>query len=184
MRRKKVLAMGLLSAMAVTTAAGTSVFAAESSGATNFEYVPGQSTGQKPDGTLADWTVDYPVKVVLNDSTVDAASGVNMPFTLLNTSNKQDDYSGVESVTVTLKQHANNDGSNGIKMLDAGTPQDGVVMQLSNGTVITTTSDQEVMTLDSATPDDSLTAYLKTKTGAADGKTYTQTLTWQFSDGN
>jgi len=49
MKAKKLLALGLLSAMAVTTMSGTSVFAVENemagTGATNVEYTPGRSTG-------------------------------------------------------------------------------------------------------------------------------------------
>ena len=58
MKTKKLLALGLLSAMAVTTMSGTSVFAAspEAGGSTNVTYTPGQSTGTNPDtGDVADW---------------------------------------------------------------------------------------------------------------------------------
>ena len=190
MKATKLLALGLLSAMTVTSLAGNSVFAAEAGGATNFEYTPGQSTGQNPDGTLADWTVDYPVKVVLTDSTVDYASGMNMPFTLLNTKatgTATEDYSGVSTVKVTLASHTDNDGNNGIKMKDAGTAKPDVVMTLGEADgagfrQFTTTGDAEIGEMDSITNDLAIKAWLKDKTGAEDGKTYAQTLTWKFSE--
>lgn len=189
MKTKKLLALGLLSAMAVTTLSGTSVFAAEAGGATNFEYTPGQSTGQNPDGTLADWTVDYPVKVVLNDSTVDYASGIKMPFTLLNTkkgaTGQQEDYSGVKTVTVKLASHTDTINTNGIKMKDAGAAKDKVVMTIGDNAsnLFTTNADTEIGSMDKTTNDiTTVKSWLKDKSGVEDGKTYTQTLTWKFSD--
>ncbi|WP_373154074.1 hypothetical protein [Clostridium sp. AUH-JLR23] len=189
MKVTKLLALGLLSAMTVTSLAGNSVFAAEAGGATNFEYTPGQSTGQNPDGTLADWTVDYPVKVVLNDSTVSYDSGINMPFTLLNTKKSaggtQDTYTGAETVTVKLATHANTVGSTGIQMKDGQNAQQNVVMTLGSGASSQFRTDQDttIGTM-AADPDNELSikAWLTDKTGAEDGKTYTQTLTWKFSD--
>lgn len=189
MKTKKLLALGLLSAMAVTTMSGTSVFAAspEAGGSTNVTYTPGQSTGTDPDtGDVADWTVDYPVKVVLNDSTINYGSGVNMHFSLLNTKQTgaaTDSYTGNNTVKVSLVKHANSDGTNGIKMLDNSSAQQKVVMTMGSNasTQFSTNADTQIGTL-SKDPGHELTikAWLKDKSGAQKDKNYTQTLTWKF----
>ena len=90
MKAKKLLALGLLSAMAVTTMSATGVSAAENAmdgtGATDVSYKPGSSTGGDGDGNVSSWTVDYPVKIVLDDATVDQASGREIEFAVVNTS--------------------------------------------------------------------------------------------------
>ena len=189
MKATKLLALGLLSAMTVTSLAGTNVSAAsEAGGATNFQYTAGQSTGTDPDtGDVADWTVDYPVKVVLNDSTVDYTSGVNMHFTLLDTPESgaaTDNYSGNSTVKVTLVAHSDNYGINGIKMRNTSGAQEKVVMTVgdSGSNQFATNRDTQIGTL-SKDPNHELTvkAWLKDKSGAQKDTTYTQTLTWKFS---
>ena len=190
MKTKKLLALGLLSAMTVSSLSGTSVFAAaEAGGSTNFEYTPGQSTGTDPDtGDLADWTVDYPVKVVLTDSTVSYDSGINMHFTLLNTEKTgaaTDTYTGNSTVKVNLVQHSDTDGDKGIKMKESGTAQNNVIMTIgdSSSNQFATNATTQIGTL-AKDPDSELTVktWLKDKTGAEKDKTYTQTLTWKFSE--
>lgn len=76
MKAKKLLALGLLSAMAVTTMSATGVSAAyEGTGATNVEYTPGRSSGGDGEGNVSSWTIDYPVKITLSDATVVATDG-------------------------------------------------------------------------------------------------------------
>ena len=190
MKAKKLLALGLLSAMAVTTMSATGVSAAtQAGGSTNIEYTPGQSTGTNPDtGDVADWTVDYPVKVVLNDDTTSYDKGINMHFVLLDTKKTgaaQNDYSGTKTVKVSLAKHTNTDGTNGIKMLDGSTPQNNVIMALEKdkGTQVLTNKDSQIGTI-AKSPNHELTvkAWLKDKSGAEKDKTYTQTLTWKFSE--
>lgn len=201
MKNKKYYALGLAGALSASMLTATPVFAAHTSGgATEFTYTAGQSTGTDPgDGSLADWTVDYPVKVVLTDSTVDAASGQKMDFKLYNT-NKDgaatDAYTGNSTVTVTLKQHADAKDDNGmIKMRKAttagGTEATEVTMAVSKNNVtndnvnVRTDAEGEVFDLakdKQATK--SLYGYLAKKDTAEKGTNYTQTLTWTFADKN
>lgn len=190
MKNKKYYALGLAGALSASMLTATPVFAAHTSGgSTEFTYTAGQSTGTDPDdGSLADWTVDYPVKVVLDDATIDAASGRTMNFKLYNTNESgaaTTPYDKNSTVTVKLKQHAQTDGTVGIKMMNGGAAKDNVVMSITGDdgtTAIATNKDTAVMTLDST--DNALTskAYLKNNSGAEKGQTYTQTLTWIFED--
>lgn len=191
MKAKKLLALGLLSAMAVTTMSGTSVFATENemagTGATNVEYTPGRSTGGDGDGNVSSWTVDYPVKIVLDDATKDADSGVAINFALLKTGETQTPYDGSAEVTATLAahDHATSDGTS-IKMQDtsnSNTLKDDVTMQLAKE------DDSVVKTNDESTPFTTLkrdaakyalSAYLSDNSGAENKKTYKTTLTWNF----
>lgn len=190
MKNKKYYALGLAGALSASMLTATPVFAAHTSGgSTEFTYTAGQSTGTDPDdGSLADWTVDYPVKVVLDDATINAASGRTMNFKLYNTNESgaaTTAYTGSSAVKVTLKSHAQTDKTDGIKMMNGGAAKDNVVMSITGDdgtTTIATNKDTDVMTLDST--DNALTskAYLKNNSGAEKGQTYTQTLTWIFKD--
>ena len=190
MKNKKYYALGLAGALSASMLTATPVFAAHTSGgSTEFTYTAGQSTGTDPgDGSLADWTVDYPVKVVLDDATIDAASGRTMNFKLYKTNESgtaSEVYDGTSAVTVKLKSHAQTDTSDGIQMMNNGTAQQKVVMTITdeNGTTnIATNTDTEVMTLDKNHTALTSKAYLKDNSGAEKGKTYTQTLTWIFED--
>ena len=202
MKNKKYYALGLAGALSASMLTATPVFAAHTSGgATEFTYTAGQSTGTDPDdGSLADWTVDYPVKVVLTDSTVDAASGQKMDFKLYNT-NKDGAatvaYTGKSTVTVTLKQHADATNDTGtIKMRKAAaggasTEVTEVTMAVSKNNAsndnvnVGTAADGAVFDLakdKQATK--SLYGYLAKKDTAEKGTNYTQTLTWTFADKN
>lgn len=202
MKNKKYYALGLAGALSASMLTATPVFAAHTSGgATEFTYTAGQSTGTDPDdGSLADWTVDYPVKVVLTDSTVDAASGQKMDFKLYNT-NKDGAatvaYTGNSTVTVTLKQHAdatNNTGTIKMRKAAAGgasTEVTEVTMAVSKNNAsndnvnVQTDADGEVFVLaKDAQATKSLYGYLAVKDTAEKGTNYTQTLTWTFADKN
>ena len=190
MKAKKLLALGLLSAMAVTTMSGTSVFATEDvmngKGATNVEYTPGRSTGNG-DGNVSSWTVEYPVKIVLNDTTKDAESGVAINFALLKTGETQTPYDGSAEVTATLATHkdATSDG-NSIKMQDTSngnTLKEDVTMQLAKKDKSVVKTDAEstpFTTLKSDAAEYALIAYLSDNSGAENKKTYKTTLTWKF----
>ncbi len=186
MKTKKLLALGLLSAMTVTSLSGTSVFAAEnamdSTGATDVSYKPGSSTGGDGDGNVSSWTVDYPVKIVLDDATVTQQSGREIEFAVVNTSNNQP-YIGAATVKATLKDHADKttDG-NSIKMQNSsGTPQTNVTMQLHDGSaVIKTDGTGTVAQLNKTTKTKKIFAYLNNKNGATNTQTYKTTLTWNF----
>ena len=202
MKNKKYYALGLAGALSASMLTATPVFAAHTSGgATEFTYTAGQSTGTDPDdGSLADWTVDYPVKVVLTDSTVNAASGQKMDFKLYNT-NKDGAatvaYTGNSTVTVTLKQHADATNDTGtIKMRKAAaggasTEVTEVTMAVSKNNAsndnvnVQTDADGEVFDLaKDAQATKSLYGYLAVKDTAEKGTNYTQTLTWTFADKN
>lgn len=187
MKTKKLLALGLLSAMTVTSLSGTSVFAAENpmegTGATNVEYTPGRSTGGDGEGNVSSWTIDYPVKITLSDATVDADSGVDVNFKVINT-NGGAGYSGEATIKATLGDHVNKTNDNqAIKMFDsANTLKDNVTMQLAqtNATIIKTDGSGEFATLNKTTKNHTLKAYLKDNSGAENKKTYKTTLTWVF----
>ena len=191
MKAKKLLALGLLSAMAVTTMSGTSVFATENemagTGATNVEYTPGRSTGGDGDGNVSSWTVDYPVKIVLSDATKGYESGVDVNFSLVKTEEPTVPYDGAAEVTATLAVHddATDDG-NSIKMQDtsnSNTLKDDVTMQLAkeDHTVVKTKdASTPFTTLKRDAAEYALSAYLSDNSGAENKKTYKTTLTWNF----
>lgn len=188
MKAKKLLALGLLSAMAVTTMSATGVSAAEpamdGTGATDISYKPGSSTGGDIDGNVASWTIDYPVKIVLDDATVSKTSARDIEFSIVNTSDNQN-YNGRATVKASLKTHTYTaDSGQAIKLQDnggKGTAQANVKMKLENGTgVVKTNADTEFGQLSSTTQKVTLDAYLSDKSGAKNDQTYGTTLTWAF----
>lgn len=188
MKAKKLLALGLLSAMAVTTMSATGVSAAyEGTGATNVEYTPGRSSGGDGEGNVSSWTIDYPVKITLSDATVDADSGVDVNFKVTNTKDGSN-YTGEAQVTATLADNIYKTSDNqSIKMLDnQNQAQEHVTMQLAqtDATVVATDGSGEFATLSKNTLNHTLKAYLKDNTGAENKKTYNTTLTWVFESDN
>lgn len=189
MKTKKLLALGLLSAMAVTTMSGTSVFAAENemagTGATNVEYTPGQSSGGDGDGNVSSWTVDYPVKITLSDATKDFDSGVNVNFKLVKTENTQEAYDGAAEVTATLATHGDTaDSGQTITMRNSSNQKtENVTMQLAKADksiVETNNQTTPFTTLKTGATEYSLTAYLKNNDNAKNREKYSTTLTWNF----
>ena len=194
MKTKKLLALGLLSAMAVTTLAGTDVSAAtfEGTGRTDVTYAPGSSTGGDGDGNVSDWTVDYPVKIVLDDGTDSKASARKINFSIHNTSNTSEDYTGSKTVTASLQKHEDAVAQE-IKLKDnggKGAAQTNVKMKLEKSTgtstIITpsTTQSVEIGSLDRTNKKLSLDAYLSDTSGAQTTKTYGTTLKWTFKSTN
>ena len=193
MKTKKLLALGLLSAMTVTSLAGTNVSAAttfEGSGATDISYTPGSTTGGDGDGNVSDWTVDYPVKIVLDDGSVDKASAKKIKFSIHNTANPEIDYTGTKTVKASLQKHTDAD-KGAIKLRDnggKGTAQNGVKMKLeksTSSTILPSTTDSiEIGTLSSSGRNFTLDAYLSDKSGADVTKTYGTTLKWTFKSTN
>lgn len=194
MKTKKLLALGLLSAMTVTSLAGTNVSAAtfEGTGRTEVTYAPGSSTGGDGDGNVSDWTVDYPVKIVLDDGTDSKANARKINFSIHNTTGGAD-YSGSKTVTASLEKHADAVGQE-IKLKDnggKGAAQANVKMKLENTTgVITPKADTsvEIGTLTKTSKKFSLDAYLSDtsgvpKTGVV-SQTYGTTLKWNFKSIN
>lgn len=194
MKTKKLLALGLLSAMAVTTLAGTDVSAAtfEGTGRTDVTYAPGSSTGGDGDGNVSDWTVDYPVKIVLDDGTDSKASARKINFSIHNTSNTSEDYTGTKTVTASLQKHEDAVAQE-IKLKDnggKGAAQTNVKMKLEkstgSSTIITpsTTQSVEIGSLDKTNKKLSLDAYLSDTSGAQTTQTYGTTLKWTFKSTN
>lgn len=194
MKTKKLLALGLLSAMAVTTLAGTDVSAAtfEGTGRTDVTYAPGSSTGGDGDGNVSDWTVDYPVKIVLDDGTDSKASARKINFSIHNTSNTSEAYTGAKTVTASLQKHEDAVAqeiklkANGGK----GAAQTNVKMKLEKSTgtstIITpsTTQSVEIGSLDRTNKTLSLDAYLSDTSGAQTTETYGTKLKWTFKSTN
>lgn len=194
MKTKKLLALGLLSAMAVTTLAGTDVSAAafEGTGRTDVTYAPGSSTGGDGDGNVSDWTVDYPVKIVLDDGTDSKASARKINFSIHNTSNTTQDYTGTKTVTASLQKHDDAVGSEIKLKVNGGTgaAQNNVKMKLEKtsgqNTLIkpSTSSSVEIGSLSSTAKTFSLDAYLSDRSGAQTTQTYGTTLKWNFKSTN
>ncbi|WP_129738386.1 hypothetical protein [Massilimicrobiota timonensis] len=193
MKTKKLLALGLLSAMAVTSLAGTNVSAAtfEGTGRTDVTYKPGSSTGGDGNGNVSDWTVDYPVKIVLDDGTDSKANARKIKFSIRNTTGGGE-YSGAKTVTASLEKHGEADGDEIKLKADGGTGavQDKVKMKLEKtsgqSTTITPskTSSVTIGTLNSTTKTFSLDAYLSERSGAKTDQTYGTTLKWNFKSIN
>lgn len=192
MKTKKLLALGLLSAMAVTSLAGTNVSAAtfEGTGRTDVTYKPGSSTGGDGNGNVSDWTVDYPVKIVLDDGTDSKANARKINFSIHKTGGA--DYSGSKIVTASLEKHADAVGSE-IKLKangGTGAPQSNVKMKLEKTSGQTTaitpsiSSSVEIGTLSSTAKTFSLNAYLSDRSGATTDQTYGTTLKWNFKSTN
>lgn len=187
MKAKKLLALGLLSAMAVTTLSTTGVSAAEKAmegtGATNVEYTPGRSSGGDEDGNVSTWTIDYPVKITLSDATVDAESGKEIVFKALNTSDGGA-YQGGATITATLADHLDKtNDKQSIKMKDAqNQAQANVTMQLSDesSAVVAADGTGEFASLSKNVADYTLKAYLSENSGAENKQTYKTKLTWVF----
>ena len=192
MKSKKILALGLVGVMAVTTASVTGASAAENAmsgtGATDFSYTPGSSTGGDGDGNVASWTVDYPVKINLDDATVDFASGREVSFHAVNTVGGGD-YTGDAVIEASLKKHANatSDG-NSVTMTDtSSSTADNVTMQLKSDastivkTNVATGNGHKFADLKNGSHEKVLTAYLSSKGTAKTTQTYKTTLTWAFN---
>lgn len=193
MKKQKLVALGVVAVTSLATvlpvhAAGPYT----GGGTTNVSYTPGSSTGGSEDGTLADWTVDYPMNIALNDSTVDSASASQVQFVAVNTDD-QTDYDGSSTIKIKLKSHAEatSDGENITLKDTSSATTDGVTMKMENGGTAVKTNDsaavigsltakvgqgtENTMTLD---------AFLSNKTNAKDTQTYSTTLTWVFESDN
>nr|WP_294492795.1 hypothetical protein [uncultured Mediterraneibacter sp.] len=192
MKRKNILAVGLSGALMMTTVAGTSVFAAENAmdgtGATSVTWKPGSSTGGDGDGNVSSWTIDYPVKTVLDDATVTADSGRKLTFDAVNTGS-DNSYTGAAQIKVSLALNANRHGYYNITMLDGDdSTADEVRMRITRSTGstiggsgdINTNLETHFATLSSDNPSASVSAWLFNKDKAKTGKSYHTTLTWKF----
>lgn len=193
----KKAAAFLLAGVMAFMGTGIPAHAAEAGGSSTVTYSPGKATGTNPDGTLADWTVDYPVKVVLNDSNTNYASGATLKFSLWNTDDFSQPYDKAKTVHVYAKGHPDylNDSFRGkLKMYDShNTLQENVQMQIgksasnnvqfSKAKVEVANHKEEVFTLNSTSKTNStLKAFLNERSGAKDGESYHQSVTWYFSD--
>ena len=169
----------------------------EAGGSSTVSYLPGKATGTDPDtGNLADWTVDYPVKVVLNDSNISQTTGQKMTFSLEDTNNLNNPYTGSSTVNLRVKNHNDilSDSYRGrLKMMDSkDSLQTNVVMMIGlaqryNGNdniqFKTNTSGEYSQNFGQLNSSNSTClgyAYLSDKTGAVDGESYHQTVTWNF----
>lgn len=192
MKNKKMIALGMVAAVTMATVAP--VYAAENAmtggGSTTVTYTPGESTGGDGDGNLASWTVDYPVKITLDDSMLSdgkaaPAHSRDVNFAAYNTGTK-DPYTGGATIQVSLESlGANGNADGSINMLDSsGAATDGVVMKLWNKNTsanVATNAKTEFAQLSSAAGTEAtLNAYLFNNANAKSDMTYTQKLTWIF----
>ena len=189
-----VLVAGLL---AVNAMAPLSVFAASAGGTSIITYSPGKSTGTDEGGNLSDWTVDYPVKVVLNDSNANYASGERLKFSVVNTSDFNQQYNGSSTVQVYAKGHPDilNENFRGkLKMYDSKNKlQTNVLMQIGKNEntnvqfAATGNSNlnyqEKLFDLNANNlSNETLSAFLCDRSGAVKGERYHQTITWYFTD--
>lgn len=182
MKKQKLVALGVVAVTSLATVLPVHAADFTGGGATTVSYTPGSSTGGNPDGTTADWTVDYPLTIALDDSAVSAATARTANFAVVNTGTDTS-YTGTSTISVKMVSHANATGDGqGITLQDAsGTTTDKVIMKmLFNDQAVTTNSTTEVGTLSSAETSKTLKAYLSNKTGAKETKKYSTTLTWSF----
>ena len=194
---KKKIGLAMLTALTLSSSISASVFAAEpamdGSGATQITYQPGSSTGGDGDGNTASWTIDYPVKITLDDATIDEASGRVIKFEAVNSDN-QKPYTGSAKVEVSLKKPQNNHSNFQIKLADSsGSFADEVRMRLArstgatinnqnykDGQLIATTADTQFAELNSSNQSAQIIGFLVDKSQAKKTQTYSTTLTWKF----
>ena len=173
----------MLTALTLSSSISASVFAAEpamdGSGATQITYQPGSSTGGDGDGNTASWTIDYPVKITLDDATIDEASGRVIKFEAVNSDNQKPQ---------------NNHSNFQIKLADSsGSIADEVKMRLArstgatinnqnykDGQLIATTADTQFAELNSSNQSAQIIGFLVDKSQAKKTQTYSTTLTWKF----
>ena len=194
---KKWTGMLVAGLLAVNMITPISVFAASSGGSSEVTYSPGKSTGTDNDGNLSDWTVDYPVKVVLNDSNVNYASGERLKFSVVNTSDFTQQYNGSSTVQVYAKGHTDilNENFRGkLKMYDSKNQlQTNVLMQIGkneNTNVQFAATGNSNLNYQAKLFDlnadnlsnETLKAFLCDRSGAVKGERYHQTITWYFTD--
>lgn len=191
MKNKKMIALGMVAAVTMATVAP--VYAAENAmtggGSTTVTYTPGESTGGDGDGNLASWTVDYPVKITLDDSMLSdgkatPAHSRDVKFAAYNTGTDAV-YTGGATIKVSLESlGTNGDAEGSIKMLDTNSSNaDGVVMKLwdeNKSANVATNAKTEFAQLSSVTTEATLNAYLFNNASAKSDMTYTQKLTWIF----
>ena len=186
----------MLTALTLSSSISASVFAAEpamdGSGATQITYQPGSSTGGDGDGNTASWTIDYPVKITLDDATISAATGREIKFSAYNSSDQQK-YSGDATIQVWLKQPDNNSKFQ-IRLKDtSGGYTDDVKMRLTRGAGATintqsekqgddimTNQDTQFAALTKSNTNATIYGWLIDKENAKTSQTYSTTLTWKF----
>ena len=188
--------IALFAVLTLSISVGSSAFAAEpameGTGATNVTYDPGSSTGGDGDGNSASWTIDYPVKIMLDDGTGSADTGRDVIFEAYNTSDKQP-YTGEAKIQLWLKQPDNHSLFQ-IKLKDpSGKDDDQVRMGLtrstgaevnnqttSQGDDIYTSADTQFAELTKSNQSATIKAWLISKNDAKTTKTYTTNVTWMF----
>lgn len=186
----------MLTALTLSSSISASVFAAEpamdGSGATQITYQPGTSTGGDGNGNTASWTIDYPVKITLDDATVSAATGREIKFSAYNSSDQQK-YSGDATIQVWLKKPDNNSKFQ-IRLKDtSGGYTDDVKMRLTRGSGATintqsekqgddimTNQDTQFAALTKSNTNATIYGWLIDKENAKTSQTYSTTLTWKF----
>lgn len=191
MKNKKMIALGMVAAVTMATVAP--VYAAEKAmtggGSTTVTYTPGKSTGGDGDGNTASWTVDYPVKITLDDSMLSDGTAApthsrDVKFAAYNTGTTTP-YDKGATIRVSLENLDTNGSADGsIKMLDTSdSDADGVVMKLwdkTTGANVVTNADTKFAELKSGASTATLNAYLFNNANAKSDMTYTQKLTWIF----
>ena len=199
---KKIKLLAVVALMTVTGSIGQVYATAEGGGSSVVTYSPGKATGTDPDtGEVADWTVDYPVKVVLDDSNINQTTGKKITFSLVDTKNQETPYSGASTVNLRVKNHDDiysssfrgrlrmRDGQNSLHndiLMVIGLAQrfnniDNIQFKANS------TSSNYSENFGALSSNNQICvgyAYLYDKSGAVDGESYHQTVTWNFSSSN
>lgn len=190
--KKKLFALGLVSATVISTMGATTAFAStpEGTGNTVVTYQP--DIVSPPDAT---WAVSMPLHVTLNTSNeavgADEAKkansihnnvGVALDFTIFDAGGSTTSHTSNDEVQVTLVS-ATGDGE--ITMSGTGTATDTVKMALTkNGTGYIKTSDDTVGTLTNNNSDNTITAKAGISTAPTtvkSGDKYSTELTFKFT---
>lgn len=200
---KKMITLGVLAVTGLGLMGTTTAYAAGTpgSGQTTVTYVPGQSTGggEGGDGSVSDWTVQYPKNVVLSDSTISPETGVGMTFKILKTNPSgaaSVEYDGTKKVDVKISRtdSSTNTGVIGLKKNGSELKSDVTMALSANSKDVQVTTDQDVL-IDTLTGNKEqsnkktsvvVKAYLKDTSGlsATDPVTtyYNADLTWIFAE--
>lgn len=191
---KKIIALGLIAATGASMIATTTASAAPATagGTTTVSYEPGKSTGGDQEGNVADWTVDYPISMTLEDSNTSAQTSKEMKFKLVNSSDKTTDYSGEKVVKLKLKQMTTGtEGKNILLKNGDSQAKMGLTTNKNDQLDITSISTKDIdvasMQKKQNTGNQNVAtvgAYLTDKGSATKGKNYSASLTWVFSSEN
>ena len=195
MKNKKLFAVAMTAALAVSMM-GTSVMAATSAeGTTNFTYAPGTAGPVDPvkpgeeEESVNNWMVVYPRSVTLTDTNADTTEdsytkGAELSFTVKQKQAGADDDDTIQEANIPqgLKVEANGADASGNYTLNGDT-EGTATMQIGSFTNVTITSaGKEMGTLTYDAPTKSGKAVIRNNSLTVDGNVYTGKVTFTFTN--